>query len=234
MFNKLTKSTEESLQTGLFWFKIHSICKHKTKDTLFLIRAIFCQRPCCSEGGTRNPLIVYYPKGIKDKGGIRTQYGHVIDLLPTTTEYLGIKQPEYIWGIKQDSIQGSSLAYTFDNATAPSRHKIQHYYIFGSRSIYADGWKAGALHPNAKYNKSIPAHNPDPNRLDKDTWELYNLNTDFNETTDLAKKYPEKLKELKALFDQQAEKYNLYPLLDWQDVYDRHPQIPEKLQNLNK
>jgi len=187
-----------------------------------------------SEGGTRNPLIVYYPKGIKDKGGIRNQYGHVIDLLPTTTEFIGVKQPEYIRGIKQDTIQGTSLAYTFDNATAQSRHKIQHYYIFGSRSIYADGWKAGALHPNAKYNKSIPAHNPDPNRLDKDVWELYNLNADFNETTDLAKKYPEKLKELKALFDQQAEKYNLYPLLDWQDVYDRHPQVPEKLQNLNK
>jgi len=99
-----------------------------------------------SEGGTRNPLIVFYPKAIKDKGGIRTQYGHVIDMLPTTLEVLGIPAPGYIRGIQQDSIQGTSLLYSFNNANAASKHIVQHYYIFGSRSIYYNGWKAEAAH----------------------------------------------------------------------------------------
>lgn len=174
-----------------------------------------------SEGGTRNPLIVYYPKGIKDKGGIRTQYSHVIDLYPTTLEYLGIKQPEKIRGVQQDPIQGTSFAFSFDNAKAPSRHVVQYYYIFGARSIYKDGWKAETQHydPNTDWNK-VPDfnHKPDPARFDNDVWELYNLNEDFNEINDLSKKYPEKLKELKALFDSEAKSHNLYPLIDWEDV----------------
>lgn len=103
----------------------------------------FWKQDAHSEGGTRNPLIVFYPKGIKDKGGIRTQYGYVNDLLPTTLEFLGLKAPQYIRGVKQDTLQGTSLVYSFDNAKAPSRHTVQYYYIFGSRSIYKDGWKAG-------------------------------------------------------------------------------------------
>jgi arylsulfatase A-like enzyme len=172
-----------------------------------------------SEGGTRNPLIVYYPKGIKDKGSIRTQYSHVIDLLPTTLEYTGVKAPEYIRGIKQDSIQGTSLVYSFDNAKAPSRHTIQHYYIFGARSIYNDGWKAALpYHPDlidvANNKEGIPKN------YKENIWELYNLNEDFNERINLAKKYPEKLEELKALFEVQAKKFNLYPYITWDDVYN--------------
>jgi arylsulfatase len=171
-----------------------------------------------SEGGTRNPLIVFYPKGIKDKGGIRTQYSHVNDLLPTTLEYLGIKAPEYIKGIKQDTLQGTSLVYSFDNATAPTRHNLQYYYIFGSRSIYHNGWKAEALHNTAFFN---PSRNiADTARsYEKDKWELYNLDKDFNERIDLAAKYPEKLKELQALFDEQAKTNNIYPFIDWDDVF---------------
>lgn len=174
-----------------------------------------------AEGGTRNPLIVYYPKGIKEKG-VRTQYGHVIDLYPTTLEFLGIKQPEYIRGVKQDSIQGTSLVYSLSNANEKSRHTLQHYYIFGSRAIYKDGWKAGAEHhPNiidlaltSLQGKPLPEAN-----FDNDVWELYNLNEDFNERVDLSKKYPEKLKELKAAFEAQAHKYQLYPFIGWEDVY---------------
>jgi arylsulfatase len=171
-----------------------------------------------SEGGTRNPLIVFYPKGIKDKGSIRTQYSHVNDLLPTTLEYLGIKAPEYIKGVKQDTLQGTSLVYSFDNATAPTRHNLQYYYIFGSRSIYKDGWKAEALHHTAFFNTS---RNPADTVRDfnKDKWELYNLDKDFNERNDLAAKYPEKLKELQTLFDEQAQKNNIYPFIDWDDVF---------------
>lgn len=181
-----------------------------------------------AEGGTRNPLIVYYPKGIKDAGGIRTQYGHVNDLLPTTLEYLGIKAPESIRGIKQDTLQGTSLVYSFDDAKAPSRHTVQYYYIFGSRSIYKDGWKAEVYHhPDfTDYKKLLSAPKTDTvNNFDKDVWELYNLNTDYNERIDLAAKYPEKLNELKALFDEQARKNNIYPFIDWEDVLKRRIHI---------
>ncbi|RED23506.1 arylsulfatase [Flavobacterium cutihirudinis] len=178
-----------------------------------------------SEGGTHNPLIVYYPKGIKTPG-IRTQYSHVIDILPTTLDILGVKAPESIREIKQDTIQGYSFYNSLNDAKAVSNHKIQHYYIFGARAIYSDGWKAAAAHhPNSIEAKEALS---DPKKagllkadFDKDVWELYNINEDFNEQKDLAKKYPEKLAELKKLFDEQAKKNNLYPLIDWSDVYLR-------------
>ncbi|MBF4472380.1 arylsulfatase [Flavobacterium sp. HJJ] len=179
-----------------------------------------------SEGGTHNPLIVYYPKGIQEKGGIRNQYSHVIDILPTTLDVIGVKAPETIREIKQDTIQGYSFYNSFNDAKVVSSHKIQHYYIFGARSIYNDGWKAAAEHhPNSIEVKEALADKSKANLLnadfDKDVWELYNINEDFNERKDLAKKYPEKLAELKKLFDEQAKKNNLYPLIDWSDVYQR-------------
>lgn len=173
-----------------------------------------------AEGGTRNPLIVFYPKGIKDKGTIRTQYGHVNDLLPTTLEYLGINLPEYIRGIKQDTLQGTSLVYSFDHADAASRHHVQYYYIFGSRAIYKDGWKASVYHHpdffDMANNKGVAT--APSSGFNNEVWELYNLNEDFNERIDLSKKYPEKLKELQALFDEQAKANNIYPFIDWDDV----------------
>lgn len=167
-----------------------------------------------SEGGTRNPLIVSYPKGIKDNGGIRTQYGHVIDLLPTTLELTGLKAPDQIRGIKQQAIEGTSLAYSINDSKAASRHKVQHYYIFGSRSIYEDGWKAELAYPNSFITGNAKSDKP----FDENAWELYNLNEDFNERVDLAKKHPEKLAHLKALFEEQAQKHHLYPLITWDDV----------------
>ncbi|WP_417940426.1 arylsulfatase [Flavobacterium sp. RS13.1] len=177
-----------------------------------------------SEGGTRNPLIVFYPNGIKDKGGIRNQYSHVTDLLPTTLEIAGIKAPEYIKGIKQDIIQGSSFQASLDNPKAESLHKVQYYYIFGNRAIYKDGWKAAAAHlPDSFAVKQSLGKNAKPvaSNFDTDVWELYNLNEDFNERNNLAKKYPEKLAELQKLFEEQAKENNVYPLIDWQDVYNR-------------
>jgi len=183
-----------------------------------------------SEGGTRNPLIAFYPEGITDKGGIRTQYGHVIDLLPTTLEIAGIKAPEVIRGIKQDTIQGTSLAYSLHDARAVSRHKTQYYYIFGSRSIYHDGWKAGfAYKPTSAATgnlvSAISVANPDNN-----DWQLYNVNEDFNERIDLAKKNPKKLEELKELFEEQAKKYNIYPYITWDDVLKRRLPQPTQQQ----
>jgi arylsulfatase A-like enzyme len=174
-----------------------------------------------SEGGTHNPLIVFYPKGIKERG-IRTQYSHVIDILPTTLEIAGITLPESIKNIKQDSLHGTSLVYSFANAKAPSRHTQQYYYIFGSRAIYKDGWKAGAAH-HPDYTDitafADSTRKPVVKDYDKDVWELYNLDEDFNERNDLAKKNPAKLAELKALFDAEAKKYNIYPFIDWDDVF---------------
>lgn len=173
-----------------------------------------------SEGGTHNPLIVFYPKGITDKGGIRTQYSHVIDILPTTLEFLGITPPAEIHGIKQDTLQGTSLVYSFNDAKAPSRHTTQYYYIFGARAIYHDGWKAAAAHhPDYRdFSRFKDGPAPQTRDWDKDEWELYNLNDDPTERVNLAKKYPEKLAELKALFDAEATKNHVYPLIDFDDV----------------
>ncbi len=167
-----------------------------------------------SEGGTHNPLIVFYPKGIKDKGGIRTQYSHVIDILPTTLDLTGVKVPDQIKGIKQDSIEGTSLAYSIDDAKAATRHTLQYYYIFGSRSIYHDGWKAELAYPSSFITGNAQSQQP----FDENAWELYNLNEDYTERIDLAKKYPEKLAELKALFEDQAQSHHLYPYITWDDV----------------
>jgi arylsulfatase len=114
-----------------------------------------------SEGGTHNPLIAYWPKGIKDKGGIRTQYSHVIDLLPTTLDLVGITAPEVLHGIKQQPIEGTSLAYSIDDAKAPTRHTLQYYYIFGSRSIYDNGWKAELAYPNDVETKHMGTLQPE-------------------------------------------------------------------------
>jgi len=179
-----------------------------------------------AEGGTHNPLIAFWPKGIKARG-IRAQYGHVIDILPTTLELLGLSAPSSIGGIKQDSIQGTSLVYSLADASAPSRHIVQHYYIFGSRSIYFDGWKATAAHhPDNVDFDFKPGQTIADKPFDDDIWELYNLKEDFNERVNLAAKNPEKLAELKKVFDAQATANHLYPLISWYDVYNKRIHHP--------
>jgi len=190
-----------------------------------------------AEGATHNPLIVYYPKGIQENGGIRNQYGHLIDFFPTLTELTNSKQPEFIHGIKQNPLHGTSLVYSLNDKNAPSRHSQQYYTIFGNRAIYKDGWKASAAHhPNsldiftyAGEPKTTIENNPD-----KDVWELYNINEDFNELNNLAQKNPEKLKELKDLFDAEAAKYNIYPLIDIEYAASRFKEQQAKLQLTKK
>ena len=181
-----------------------------------------------SEGGTHNPLIVYWQKGIKDedKDGIRTQYSHVIDLLPTTLDLVGIKAPEAIRGIKQQPIEGISFADSLNNANAPWHHTVQYYYIFGSRSIYDNGWKAELPFPNQVETQHVVTNPP----FDENAWELYNLNDDPTERIDLAKKYPEKLAAHKAEFEQQAQSHHLYPYITFDDVYNQrfhHTYLPK-------
>ena len=190
-----------------------------------------------AEGATHNPLIVHYPKGVKEKGGIRNQYSHLIDLYPTVLEITGISQPQSIKTVPQDPLHGNSLVFSFTNKNAPSRHNQQYYTIFGNRAIYKDGWKASAAHhPNSlelfKFvGEPRSTADGDP---DKDVWELYNLNEDFNEINDLAKKNPEKLKELKALFDSDALKYNIYPLIDIEYAASRFEEMRKRQEQAKK
>jgi len=154
-----------------------------------------------AEGGTHQPLIVFWPKGIKQPGGIRNQYGHVIDIAPTIYELTGATIPEVIKGYKQKPVEGTSLAYSINDEKAENRHTVQYYELFGKRAIVKDGWKASVFHQSGTDFKN-------------DVWELYNLNEDFNERIDLAEKFPDKLKELQNVFDEEAKKYNVYPLVD--------------------
>jgi arylsulfatase len=138
----------------------------------------------------------------------------VIDLLPTTLDIVGVKAPERLGGYQQQPIEGFSLAYSINDPKAASRHRVQHYYIFGSRAIYQDGWKAALPFPN-----NVIAGSPGAGKLfDENAWELYNLNDDPTERVNLAQKHPEKVAELRTLFETQAQKYNLYPLITWDDV----------------
>jgi arylsulfatase A-like enzyme len=154
----------------------------------------------CWEGGTHDPLIVYYPKKIKDAGGIRDQYSYVNDILPTTLELVGVSAPAVINGYQQKPAEGVSLAYSIENKDASEQHTVQYNEMTGSFSIYKDGWKVNF--PNGLTNRA----------LDSTAVYLYNTKKDFNETVDLSKKNPEKVKELLTLFDEEAWKYNVYPL----------------------
>jgi arylsulfatase len=168
-------------------------------------------------GGTRDPMVVSWPKRIKDRGGLRTQFTHVIDVAPTILEAAGVPPPREVDGIAQMPMHGTSFAYTFDDAQAKERHTQQYFEIFGNRAMYKDGWVACSrldripwrVDP-AALKKFAPGSGWDP---DKDKWELYNLDEDFSEANDLAAKHPEKLAELKKLFWEEAEKYHVTPLL---------------------
>ncbi|CAN5487952.1 arylsulfatase AtsB [soil metagenome] len=168
-------------------------------------------------GGTRNAMVVSWPKGIKDKGGLRSQFTHVIDVSPTILEAANIPQPKEVDGIAQIPIQGTSFVYTFADAKAKERHTQQYFEIFGNRAMYKDGWMASSRLDRIPWKvdpvalkKFGPGSGWDP---DKDKWELYNLDEDFSQATDLAAKHPEKLAELKKLFWEDAEKYQVTPLL---------------------
>ncbi|HEY9046460.1 MAG TPA: sulfatase-like hydrolase/transferase [Ohtaekwangia sp.] len=181
-----------------------------------------------AEGATHNPLIIHYPKGIQDKGALRTQYGHVIDILPTTVEVTGVKIPEVINGYEQRPIHGTSLAYTFTDAGAATRHTLQYYELHGGRAIYKDGWKASVYHPRNTFGEAATQDiHFSPAPFEQDKWELYNLNEDWNETNDLAAKNPAKLEELKKLFDQEATKYNVYPLKSFREGL-ASPEVKER------
>lgn len=162
-------------------------------------------------GGVRQPMAISWPKVIKDKGAIRHQFHHVIDIVPTILEACNIQQPEYVDGIKQSPIEGVSMMYTFDakNANVPTTHKTQYFEMMGDRAIYHEGWLA-----NTKVMRAPWEHFPPKVSVLDYPWELYNLNDDWTQSEDVAAKYPEKLKELQSLFWKEAEKFQVLPLDD--------------------
>ena len=160
-----------------------------------------------SYGGTRNGLVVHWPKGIKAKGELRSQWHHVIDIAPTILEAAGLPEPKSVNGTVQTPIEGVSMAYTFADPKAPSRHTTQYFEIFGNRAIYQGGWLAGTVH-------QAPWESKPRATLENDTWELYDTRSDFSLANDLAAKNPGKLKEMQELFLKEAVKYSVLPLDD--------------------
>lgn len=159
-------------------------------------------------GGTRNGLVISWPKRIKAHGEIRTQFSHLIDIVPTILEGIGIPMPDVIDGAKQKPIEGTSLVYTFDNAKAKERHTTQYFELVGNRGIYNDGWMASTTPLRLPWvTGSGIAPSPDDF-----PWELYHVAEDFSQSNNVASEYPDKLKELQAIFDREARKYDVYPL----------------------
>jgi hypothetical protein len=158
-------------------------------------------------GGTRNGMVIHWPKGIKSKGEIRSQFGHVIDIAPTIYEVAKLPAPKKVNGIDQDPLEGTSLVYSFDNAAAKETHTTQYFEMFGNRGIYSDGWFARTIHRPAWVLKPSTT-------LQDDVWELYNSNEDFSLSNNVAASNDAKLKELQSLFMAEAEKYHVLPIDD--------------------
>jgi len=162
-------------------------------------------------GGTRQGMVIAWPKVIKDAGGIRHQFHHMIDIVPTILEATGIPAPVMVDGVAQKPIEGVSMAYTFDkaNADAPSTRDTQYFEMFGNRGIYHEGWYACTTPPAGPWLMGLTKM---PNVVSGYKWELYNIAEDYSQANDLAAKNPDKLRELQELFLVEAAKYNVFPL----------------------
>ncbi|MEF9943033.1 MAG: arylsulfatase, partial [Burkholderiaceae bacterium] len=158
-------------------------------------------------GGTRNGMVVSWPKGIKSKNEVRTQFSHVIDVAPTVLQAAGLPEPKVVNGVKQIPIEGKSLVYSFDDAKAKETHTTQYFEISGNRAIYHDGWFARTIH-------RAPWESKPRRALKDDVWELYDVRSDFSLANNLAAKQPKKLAELQKVFLAEAAKYNVLPLDD--------------------
>jgi len=158
-------------------------------------------------GGTRNGMVVHWPNGIKAKGEVRSQFSHVTDIAPTAMEAAGLPFPKSVNGVEQVPFNGTSLVYSFDNATAPEQHATQYFEMFGNRAIYHQGWVAATRHSIPWLMAKLPP-------LDQDVWELYNVNEDFTQANNLAAAQPEKLKELQKKFNEEAKANHVFPIDD--------------------
>jgi arylsulfatase len=154
-------------------------------------------------------MVISWPGHITDVGAVRTQFHHIIDIVPTLYDVTGIRAPDYVNGVKQKPVEGISMAYTFDkaNANAPSHRTVQYFEMIANRGIYKDGWYANTTPPHGPWILNAPLPAPKDYK-----WELYNLAEDYSQSNDLAAKMPEKLEEMQAAFDVEAKKYNVLPL----------------------
>ncbi|MFN8766505.1 MAG: arylsulfatase [Pirellulaceae bacterium] len=157
-------------------------------------------------GGTRNPMVVHWPKGIRAKGQRRDQFHHVIDVVPTILEAAGIPEPKVVNGIPQKPIEGVSMLYSFDDAAAKDRRTTQYFEMATNRAIYHDGWVACSRFGLPWVTGGRGAE------FEQAPWELYHVDEDFSQAMDLAKQHPEKLEQLKKLFVEEAKKYDVFPL----------------------
>ena len=167
-------------------------------------------------GGTRNPMVIAWPKRIKGGGEVRAQFTHCIDVVPTILELVGIPAPKLVDGIEQEPMDGTSFAYTLDDAKAAERHTVQYFEMMGSRAIYKEGWWACARLDKNPWDftpETMKRFAPGVYDPDQDVWELYYLPDDFSQANNLAAKHPEKLAELKEVFWQEAEQNRVLPLL---------------------
>ena len=160
-----------------------------------------------SYGGTRNGMVVYWPKTIRAKGEVRSQWHHLIDIAPTILQAAGLPEPKVVDGVPQSPIEGVSMVYSFNDAKAKDTRLTQYFEIFGNRAIYNEGWLAGTVHRAAWETKPRAT-------LETDVWELYDTSKDFSLTNDLARQNPAKLAEMQALFLKEAEKYRVLPIDD--------------------
>ena len=162
-------------------------------------------------GGIRQGMVVSWPGHIQDVGALRQQFCHVNDVVPTLLEVTGIHAPDYVDGIKQAPMEGTSFAYTFDekNANVPSRHHTQYFEMMGQWALYHDGWMLSTKVNRAPWQAFGPA-NPDP--LNNQVLQLYNLDNDFSQSQDVAAQYPDKVRELKKMFIAEAKKHEVFPL----------------------
>ncbi|SEA91851.1 arylsulfatase [Leifsonia sp. 21MFCrub1.1] len=160
-------------------------------------------------GGTRNGTIVHWPERITDKGGLRSQFTHCIDVAPTVLEAAGLPEPTFVNGVQQSPIEGTSMIYSFDAADEPERHELQYFEMFGNRGIYFKGWSAVTKHrtPWNLLGGTVPA-------FDDDVWELYDGSTDYSQARDLSAEQPDRLHALQRLWLIEAVKYNVVPLDD--------------------
>ena len=167
-------------------------------------------------GGTRNPMVVHWPNGITDRGGLRSQFTHVIDVGPTILEAAGVPQPTHVDGVEQKPMHGTSFLYSLGNASAPERHTQQYFEILGNRGMYRDGWWLSWMLPRIPWKLDLDTlmrFAPGVWDPDKDPAELYYLPDDFSQAKNLADQHPEKVEELKKLFWEEAERYDVLPLL---------------------
>jgi len=161
-------------------------------------------------GGTRTPLVISWPKMIKHDGKVRSQFHHVNDIAATIYDILDISPPKVVNGVEQQPLDGTSMTYTFDQPEVETTKNTQYFEIFGSRGVYHEGWFAGTFGPKAPWSTDVSGLlNWEP---EKDVWELYNLTEDYSQSRDLAQKNPEKLAELKAIFDEEATENHVYPI----------------------